>query len=150
MSTTNITEVLISYDIACQWSRKLRARLERLPNEIRKNILQLVLNDGVDTIIPKFHLPAHKVECQSQYSLNYRFGAGRLDGEAPKRVWGHINGAADSTKEMKECHRHDTLDDIISDMNWRKTSRLGEYKLLVLRRSLYDRCWDMIFTQQQH
>lgn len=112
--------------------------MERLPNEIRKNILQLVLNDGVDTVIPKFHLPAHKAECQPQYSLNYRFGAGRLDGEAPERVWGHINGATDSTKEMKEGHRHDMLDDIISDMNWRKTSRLGEFKLLVLRRSLYD------------
>jgi hypothetical protein len=127
LSTTGVTDVLISYDIACQWSRNLQARLERLPSNIRKTILQLVISKGVDTVIPKFHLPAHKVECHSQYSLNYRVGAGRVDGEAPERVWGSINGAADSTKEMKEGHRHDTLDDTIGDMNWRKISHLGKF-----------------------
>ena len=129
LSTTNVMEVLISYDIACQWSRNLKARIERLPDSIRNNILRLVSSDGIDTVIPKFHLPAHKVECHSQYSLNYRFGTGRLDGEAPERVWSSMNAAADSTKEMKEGHCHDTLDDIINDMNWRKISQMGEFTL---------------------
>jgi glucan biosynthesis protein len=89
--------------------------------------MHLIGNDGIETAIPKFHLPAHKAECHSQYSLNYRLGVGRTDGEAPERVWVATNGAANSTKEMKEGHRHDTLDDVINDINWQKISRLGEF-----------------------
>ena len=127
LSTTRVSTVLVSYDISCQWLQNLQTHLQQLPDLIRTNIMHLVGNGRIDTAIPKFHLPSHKAECHSRYSLNYCLGAGRTDGEAPERIWGATNRVANSTKEMKEGHRHDTLNNVINDINWQKTSCLGEF-----------------------
>ena len=67
--------------------------------------------------IPKFHLPAHKEECHTLYSLNLQLGAGRLDGEV---IEAKLGGAANSTKEMSAGSRRDMLDDLCGDMNYLK------------------------------
>ncbi|KAF9523674.1 hypothetical protein CPB83DRAFT_898542 [Crepidotus variabilis] len=115
------SQVVVSYDIACQWSKNLTSRCEEYPPSlISTNNLVL------DFLVPKFHLPAHIDKCQAAYSFNYIPGMGRTDGEAPERGWSDSNEISSSTKEMGPGSRHDTLDDHFGDYNWRKTMALGE------------------------
>ncbi|KAG6849505.1 hypothetical protein H0H93_007961 [Arthromyces matolae] len=110
--------IVISYDIACQWSRNLRKRFEvyggsfGLPDPYADRQLRFV--------VPKFHLLAHVEKCKTTYSLNLLTNVGRTDGEAPERGWAAINAIAGSTKEMGPGSRRDTLDDHFGDYNWRK------------------------------
>ena len=73
--------LVISYDIACQWSRNLKERCQIYPlNPISCDVHELVY------VVPKFHLPAHVYKCQVDYSLNLVPGVGRTNGEVPE--WG--------------------------------------------------------------
>ncbi|KAG2120428.1 uncharacterized protein F5147DRAFT_741483 [Suillus discolor] len=99
-----------SYDIACQWHKKLWSRMPSLP-------LALHLDHP-----SKFHLDAHIKVCQTKFSFNWTPWVGRMDGEAPERGWANINRVAASTKEMGPGARRDTLDDHFGDWNWKKIS----------------------------
>lgn len=115
--------LVVSYDIACQWSRNLAKRVQLYPTN--------PLSDGrmnITTLVPKFHLPAHVMECQTSFSFNLVPGVGRTDGEAPERGWSEINAVASSTKEMGPGSRRDTLDDHFGARNWRKTTQIGMSK----------------------
>lgn len=115
-------EIIVSYDIACQWSVNLWARMERYPRRLHLN------HAGAQSfhfLIPKFHLPAHIMACQTTFSFNFNRYVGRTDGEAPERGWSHINPVATSTCEMGPGHRRDTLDDHFGDWNWKKTALMG-------------------------
>ncbi|KAG2353833.1 hypothetical protein BDR07DRAFT_1454358 [Suillus spraguei] len=59
--------VNFSYDIACQWHKKLWQR---------------------------FHIAAHIATCQTNFSFNWTPGVGRTDGEAPECGWSDINRIA--------------------------------------------------------
>lgn len=114
------TRLVVSYDIACQWSKNLWTRLENYGQKINYD------EDTVTFLIPKFHLPAHKDLCHSLYSFNLTTYVGRTDGEAVERGWAFVNGFASSTKEMGPGARRDRLDDVFGDYNWRKITILGE------------------------
>ncbi|EIW75289.1 hypothetical protein CONPUDRAFT_66284, partial [Coniophora puteana RWD-64-598 SS2] len=114
--------IVISYDIACQWSLHF---LER----IRKyfHISDKVL-DGKKLVflVPKFHLPAHVERCQIEFSFNLAKWVGRTDGEAPERGWSNINPVAVATKENGPGARHDTLNAHFGDYNWKKICGIHE------------------------
>ncbi|KAG9218393.1 hypothetical protein CCMSSC00406_0010409 [Pleurotus cornucopiae] len=113
--------LVVSYDIACQWSRNLLLRSTTYPSELvgtRATDLRLTF------LVPKFHLYAHRTECQINYSFNLTPGVGRTDGESPERGWAAMNPVASSTKEMGPGSRRDTLDDHFGDYNWRKVTSL--------------------------
>jgi len=121
---TNLISIVVSYDVACQWSINLRERMNLYPHQLQKTL------DGILNIIflvPKFHLAAHIASCQIQYSFNLTRGVGRTDGEAPERGWSRFNNVATQTKEMGPGSRRDTLDDHFGDWNWKKTTGLGPY-----------------------
>ncbi|TDL14398.1 hypothetical protein BD410DRAFT_734138 [Rickenella mellea] len=113
--------VVISYDIACQWSVNLWSRVPQIPGPLQ------VDHDSVELIdmIPNFHNPGHKTECHTTKSFHYLHGVGMTDGEAIERGWAGTNPLANSTKEMGPGARHDTLDDHWGDMNWKKIVGLG-------------------------
>ncbi|KAG6828010.1 hypothetical protein H0H92_009670 [Tricholoma furcatifolium] len=113
--------IYVSYDIACQWSIHLRERMLQLDRDF------LIFDPEVfiKFVVPKFHLPAHIARCRSNFSLNYTFGAGRTDGEAPERGWAEVNPLASSTKEMGPGSRRDCLDAHFGDYNWRKVVGMG-------------------------
>lgn len=114
---TAIRHLLVLYDIACQWERNLwKHRHKALPLFLQIDTSTL----RVDTAIPKNHINGHKAACHITYSLNFRTGVGRTDGEGIERDWSVINQAAGSTKQMTEGARHDTLDDMWGDWNYRK------------------------------
>lgn len=126
----------VSYDIACQWQKKLIRRIETLPPERRPNFT----DRRVEFVIPKFHITAHGTSCQTQYSLNYRPYMGRTDGENIERGWAWMNPASLSTREMGPGTRQDALDDQWSFWNWQILTKLGllshllsNYVLLLLR-----------------
>ena len=115
------SNIVVSYDIACQWSRNLWRRMEKFPDRYHINRSSV----ATTFLVPKFHLPAHRSACQSSYSFNFTCHVGRTDGEAPERGWSNTNALSASTKEMGPGSRRDTLDDHFGDMNWKKICGLG-------------------------
>lgn len=115
-------QLLMTYDIACQWACNLAIRMEDLPPELRLDLSKL----KIDSAIPKFHIYAHQLKCLIAFSLNYKFGVGRTDGEGIERNWARMNPVAHSTREMGPGSRHDTIDDHCGHINWRKTVDFGE------------------------
>ncbi|KAG6822226.1 hypothetical protein H0H92_014727 [Tricholoma furcatifolium] len=122
LQQTELINLVVSYDIACQWSINLWERMKQYPADIR------VIPDASAQyrfLIPKFHLPGHILACQTTYSFNFNSCVGRTDGEGIERGWAHINPIATSTREMGPGARRDTLDDHFGDWNWKKTTLLG-------------------------
>lgn len=115
--------LVISYDIACQWSKNFRSRILDFPDDLKKLDLNCI---SLVTVIPKFHIYAHGRGCQTRWSLNYLRWMGRTDGEGVEREWSHINPVAMSTRLMGPGGRHNTLDDHWGAWNWRKLVGLGE------------------------
>ncbi|KAH8111697.1 hypothetical protein DFH11DRAFT_1512691 [Phellopilus nigrolimitatus] len=116
-----VTLLLVTYDIACQWSKKLPARVREYPLHLQAAFFYMIVNVAV----PKFHLKGHGQSCQSPYSLNLLRHSARTDGEGIERGWSHINPIAMATREMGPGFRHDTIDDHWSAWNWRKIIGLG-------------------------
>ena len=106
--SSDVCVLNVSYDIACQWSKHLWTRMLHFPSKIH------LRNDKIITfVVPKFHLPAHIIACQTTYSLNLIKGMARTDGEAVERGWSNINPIATSTREMGPGSRRDILDTIL-------------------------------------
>lgn len=120
---TVLRRIVVSYDIACQWSCNLLNRCKVYP----KNALSTTTDLTLTHLVPKFHLAAHIPKCQTAYSFNFTPHVGRTDGEAPERGWSAANGIASSTKEMGPGSRSDTLDDHFGDYNWRKIITIGMF-----------------------
>jgi Kyakuja-Dileera-Zisupton transposase len=116
-----IADVVLSYDIACQYSRNFRSRFLLWPA-----ILLLPPHLSILFLIPKFHLPVHKEECRYNYSFNYTKKVGRTDGEAIERFWGTHNHLSGSTMKMTPGSRLDTLNFHFNDWNWRKSCKMGK------------------------
>ena len=112
--------IVISYDIACQWSINLWGRM--LQYDPQWDLDQR----SVTFLIPKFHLPAHQILCHTRYSYNYTKHVARTDGEAVERGWAAVNGFSGSTKEMAPGSRKDTLEDHVGYTNWSVYISLGE------------------------
>ncbi|KAG1720604.1 uncharacterized protein EDB91DRAFT_1240394 [Suillus paluster] len=111
----------VSYNIVCQWHKNLWQRMSTMPLDLHLDHLATF----VRFFIPKFHLPAHILTCQTKFSFNFSKNVGCTDGEAPERGWSNINPVASSTKEMGPGSRRDTLDDHFGDWNWKKVIGLG-------------------------
>jgi hypothetical protein len=125
LAGTTLDSITVSYDIACQWSKNLKTRMERMPTELH-------LPDSVKLkfCVPKFHLPAHVPKCWAPFSFNFASCVGRTDGEGVERMWSTLNGVAHCVSMMGQGGRMDTLDDFCNDHNWLKTTNTGEYVLL--------------------
>src|ERR1700720_4233136 len=102
------TRLVLSYDIICQWSRNFRKRLAQFPANMCIPSARL---PHIKYVIPKFHIYAHGLPCQSKFSLNFLRFMGRTNGEDPERWWAHINPVSMSTKEMGPGSRLDTIDE---------------------------------------
>ncbi|PBK58209.1 hypothetical protein ARMSODRAFT_1028440 [Armillaria solidipes] len=132
------SDLVISYDIACQWHKNFFARMEKYLASLRLhqsecNILYLV---------PKFHLPAHILSCCNNFSFNFLAKVGQTDGEAPEWGWAATNALANSMKEMGPGSRRDTLDDHFGDYNWRK--------IIIIVSTICERYKDAVATRAQH
>ncbi|KAF8582866.1 hypothetical protein K439DRAFT_1647408 [Ramaria rubella] len=117
-----INDIILSYNIACQWYKNLKARTAAMPPELRLYFE----SKWICYIVPKYHLPGHAFPCQSLFSFNFCEGAGWMDREGVERDWSQINPIACSTKEMMPGHHTDTLNNHWGAWNWSKVTGMGE------------------------
>ncbi|KAI5999770.1 hypothetical protein F5J12DRAFT_906675 [Pisolithus orientalis] len=97
---SDVTVLKVSYNIACQWHKKLYQQMDQMPPSLQSN-----LHDwAVMFLIPKFHLPAHIASCQWSFSFNWTKGVGQTDGKEPEHGWANLNPAASSMKTMGPGH----------------------------------------------
>ncbi|KAJ7761424.1 hypothetical protein B0H16DRAFT_1312223 [Mycena metata] len=123
----DLVQLVVSYDIVCQWRINIWTRLLKYKPELRQNAR--TGERYYMWLIPKFHLPAHIEACNILYSFNLTPYVGQTDGEAPERGWANANPLAASTKEMGPGARRDTLDDHFNDWNHKKIVALGRVML---------------------
>ncbi|RDX40776.1 hypothetical protein OH76DRAFT_1489992 [Lentinus brumalis] len=121
--------LLISYDIACQWSVNLVKRMADFPIDMWLDLGRTTLRYA----IPKKHYRVHGPN-HSRYSLNVNPGVGRTYGEGIESHWGHMNPVALSAREMSPGVRHEHLNDHWGAWNWQKIIGFGLHFL----RSLHE------------
>jgi hypothetical protein len=114
---TIILYIILSYDIACQYSKKFWTRMKGLPEAMHLN----PNNVNVWFKVPNFHIPGHKWPCHSPFSFHWMWGAGMTDGEVIEQNWEFTNGAAGSTKMMGPGGRHAFLEGLFGFHNWMRT-----------------------------
>ncbi|KAK0211960.1 hypothetical protein IW262DRAFT_1301412 [Armillaria fumosa] len=131
-------DLVISYDIACQWHKNFFIRMGKYPTQLRLHQIE----SNILYLVPKFHLPAHILKCRNDFSFNFSAKVGRTDGEAPERGWAATNALANSTKEMGPGSRRDTLDDHFGDYNWRK--------IIILASIICEKYKDAVAARAQH
>ncbi|KAJ7016376.1 hypothetical protein C8F04DRAFT_981782 [Mycena alexandri] len=119
--------LVLSYDIACQFSKNVWKRMEVLPAKYHLNINRL----NVRWMVPNFHLPPHKKGCHSAFSFHWLWGAGCTHGETVEQNWEFLNGAAGATKLMGLGARLTMLEGLLAFHNWR---RLVSHRLILKRR----------------
>ncbi|KAJ7038833.1 hypothetical protein C8F04DRAFT_950863 [Mycena alexandri] len=119
--------LILSYDIACQFSKNIWARMPNLPEKYHLNINR----ENIRWMVPNFHLPAHKTGCHSPFSFHWLWGAGCTHGETVEQNWEFLNGAAASTKLMGLGARVTALEGLFAFHNWR---RLVAHRLILKRR----------------
>lgn len=117
---TGVDHIFLSYDIMCQWRKKLAERMKHFPKDIQ-------ISDGTSLSfgIPKFHLEGHGPACRIRFSFNFIVGSGRTCGESVETEWSVINIVGPSTQEMSPSARQETLNDHWHFWNWRKVTGFG-------------------------
>jgi hypothetical protein len=115
-----LEEIIVSYDIACQYSINWEERFHKSP---------FLAQPGPEVffLIPKFHLLCHKDKCRYEYSFRYNKRVGWTDGEAIERFWSPHNHLSSSTSKMAAGFRLDTLNMHFADWNLRKTRKMGTF-----------------------
>ncbi|TFK80097.1 hypothetical protein K466DRAFT_667830 [Polyporus arcularius HHB13444] len=120
---------LISYDIACQWHKKLARRaLEDLPEHLRTDISKL----SIRYAIPKKHIRVHGAD-HSRWSFNFIRWVGRTYAEGIESLWAHANPVSLSAREMGPGMRREHLNDHWGGWNWQKILGFAAYLLRLLQ-----------------
>ncbi|VDC04536.1 unnamed protein product [Peniophora sp. CBMAI 1063] len=143
LSFLRCVEITVSYDIACQWSKRLHERLRDMAPgcKVSPGVTEFFkhhVNGTITYVVPKFHLYAHKLFCQLRYAFGWLFGTGLTDGEACERAWSGANPAASSLREMGSGGMSDTMDDMCSAWNWRKLCGIADLLCDRMERCLRD------------
>ncbi|KAJ7024617.1 hypothetical protein C8F04DRAFT_1270161 [Mycena alexandri] len=123
--------LILSYDIACQFSKNIWTRMGGLPAKYHLKISR----ENVRWMVPNFHLPPHKKGCHSPFSFHFLWGAGCTHGETVEQNWEFLNGAAASTKLMGLGARVVSLEGLLGFHNFR---RLVSHRTLLKRRMAED------------
>ncbi len=116
---SGLTQVLLIYDIMCQYIKRLQERFEK------SQYLSMPAGLNILGGIGQFHVHGHIPRCFPRFSLNFIRYAGIQDGEIIETLWNKINGIAGSTRGMSSAHRHELIDDRMNDSNWMKLTRIG-------------------------
>ncbi|KAJ7803346.1 hypothetical protein B0H14DRAFT_2225232, partial [Mycena olivaceomarginata] len=114
---TMILWLILSYDIACQYSKKFVPRMKTLPEAMQIDPEKM----NVLFKVPNFHMLGHKWPCHSPYLFHWMRGTGMTDGEDVEQNWEFTNRAAGSTKMMGPGGRHAFLEGLFAFHNWMRT-----------------------------
>lgn len=120
-----LKDLLLSYDIACQYEKNFVKRMDSYPQWLHLNLDNLLIRFA----IPKKHWLVHGPN-HSRYSLNFLRHVGRTYGEGVESGWSVMNLAAMSTKEMAPATRTEALDSQWDAYNHLKRIGLGTFSIL--------------------
>jgi len=112
---SDVEEVMLSYDIACQYFPNLNKRAREWPKE-----RQLRPTMHLRPLIPGFHFPVHKEEDHDEFDTRLCEGLGIADLEAIERLWAATGMLGLATKTMAPASRQLVLDDNFGFYNWLK------------------------------
>ena len=115
LRNVTLRKVVLTYDIACQWSKNFRSRQDELPEHLWLNH-----NIEIAVTIPGWHINGHGKACKTDFCLSYMDGVGRTCGEDIETSWAHTNALGPSVREMGPGSRHETLNDHWSGWNFHK------------------------------
>ncbi|KAG1803227.1 uncharacterized protein BJ212DRAFT_1487093 [Suillus subaureus] len=124
--------VNFSYDVTCQWHKRLWQRVSALPVQLQPNRMHMAFN----LFVPKFHIAAHIASCQITFSFNWTPGVSQTDREVPEHGWADINHIAASMKEMGPGSHREVLDDHFGDWNWKKVATFGHVLLCKIKEAV--------------
>ncbi|KAF9521458.1 hypothetical protein CPB83DRAFT_778711, partial [Crepidotus variabilis] len=127
--------ILISYDVACQWSKNLNTRME----EHWPAYIRFPPHTRFIPAIPKLHEPMHRTKNHQMFSLNFIPGVGNSDFEGCERIWAGNNAVGNSTKTQGPGSRQDVLDDHFGAWNWWKYTGIGKTLFRKLRAAVANR-----------
>ncbi|KAJ2911924.1 hypothetical protein MD484_g8492, partial [Candolleomyces efflorescens] len=113
---TTLAQVVITYDIACQWSKNMPKRMDKLPKKVQLDLEKTTITAAV----PSWHINGHGADCQTNYALAYRAGSGRTCGDEIESTWSQTNVLGASVREMASGGRHESLNDHFNGSNFRK------------------------------
>ncbi|KAJ7070273.1 hypothetical protein B0H15DRAFT_918090 [Mycena belliarum] len=125
LAGSELSELYVSYDIACQWHKNIWERMRTFDKGVRFRQGQKYCV----FLIPKFHLPAHIEACNILFSFHLTRYVGMTDGEAPERGWAHLGPLAASTAEMGPGSRRDAINDFFNDWNHKKIIGFGVWAM---------------------
>ena len=97
-SSTMIQTKVVLYNVTCQWSVNLSQHPTQLPSNIWPPTLR-----NIDFIISKLHIYSHKLNCQTDYSLNYFSDAECIDREGIERTHSNTGLISVSTNHFILC-----------------------------------------------
>ncbi|EAU86991.2 hypothetical protein CC1G_08462 [Coprinopsis cinerea okayama7 len=120
LAAVALLQVVITYDIACQWVKNFLKRLGKLPEAIRLNTNET----KVTALIPSWHINGHGPDCQVNYALQYTPGAAKTCGDEIEQNFSETNVLGASVREMAPAARHEMLTDQFQGNNARKTVKL--------------------------
>ncbi|PPQ82072.1 hypothetical protein CVT24_009738, partial [Panaeolus cyanescens] len=126
-----LLRLVITYDIACQWSRNYRTRMKTLPPK-----LQLSEKVSTRVAIPSWHINAHGKSCQQRFHVGYLDGVGRLCGDEVEQTWWITNALGVSVREMGPAGRRETLNDHWNAFNFRKIINFRKIFLKTLKEAV--------------
>ncbi|KAI5895151.1 uncharacterized protein SCHCODRAFT_02494560 [Schizophyllum commune H4-8] len=121
LTNERVDNVMVTYDIGCQWKVNLLRRLDDMPDHLRGTGSRL----AIDVRLPVWHGNVHELSCRTANSVRYAKGAGKPDGEGPERIWAGMNSIAYATKEMGAGVREDTIERFTGHHNMQKNAAFG-------------------------
>ncbi|KAJ6543299.1 hypothetical protein B0H10DRAFT_1854422, partial [Mycena sp. CBHHK59/15] len=91
-----IKQMLLMYDISCQWVLRWIQHFKDRKYLFYRKDLELFAAVG------KFHLGAHILECFLEFSLNFMEGSGQVDGEILETLWAALDKVVGSTRKDED------------------------------------------------
>ena len=117
-----LKNVILMYDIACQYHKNLAQRFHKGPYLTWPEELKIVFGIGL------FHVHGHVDSCFAQYAPHFIDGAGHVDGEVIETLWAPLNHISDSARGMSTAHRKEVIDDHMNDSNFKKMTKIGPFR----------------------
>ena len=118
-------QVLIIYDICCQWIIHFQQRVSE------SEFLELWDSLEITGAVRKWHLVAHIAECFPKFTLNFVEGAGQVEGEILETLWSGMDEIAGLAQAMSIAHHQEVIDEYMNDSNWRKLLRTGNLQIVL-------------------
>lgn len=115
-----ITDVLLIYDVMCQYHVNLERRVSDSTFLALPDTLKLIKGIGL------FHVHCHQEECLYMFGTSNIPGAARISGEILESLWAVMNEVSRGARTATLAHRSEILDDHMGDSNWKKMLHICE------------------------